>query len=86
MGTGSHIELRAVQRTGEESSAKAPARKLCVAVRAVVGHRMELAGHSADYEAVLADFGERPKLPVSQIAQIAELNVVSRHHDERTRG
>lgn len=47
---------------------------------------MELTGHPADNEAVLADFGEHPELPIAQTAQIAELAMVFRHRAERTRG
>ena len=65
MCAGSHIELSAVQRAGEERATEAALGELGVAVRTVVGHGVKRSRQSAHDQPVLAQFRKNSCLAVA---------------------
>jgi hypothetical protein len=74
MFTGPHIELGTMQRTGQQSATKSTFGKFGIAMRTVVGHRIESSSQSTEHYPVLTEFWEHSHLPVTEISQIAKFN------------
>jgi hypothetical protein len=74
MFTGSHIELGTMQRTGQQGTTKSTFGKFGIAMRTIVGHRIQNSSQSTEHYSVLTEFLEHPHLPVTKITQVTKFN------------